>query len=164
MAIFMLSCKSVKKGVRDNEVYLYKGQAKFMNGNYFIKPYAHNGNYKSLIDIFELDEASNTEMVNFDFISDEKLEINYSDGLKSYSKIVKGKMKNGAFRYKSKTLPLGIPLILFTYQRRIHHIALGNDDNIIITEYSYSNNHFLFTGMSEKRVENKYYFDRQLKL
>lgn len=164
VAMLITSCKSVKKGVRDSEVYLYKGQESFMNGNYFIEPYANSGNYKSLIDIFDLDEAGNIEMVNFDFISDKKLQITYSDGLTSYTKIVKGKMKNGAFRYVSKTLPLGIPLVLFTYQRRIHHIALGNDDNIIITEYGYSHNHFILTGISENKVENKYYFDRQLKL
>ena len=160
----MLSCKSVKRGMGDSEVYLYKGQEAFMNGNYFIKPYANSREFKSLVDIFELNEARNIDMVKFDFISEDKLQITYSDGLNDYSKIVKGKMKNGAFRYVGKTLPIGIPLVLFTYQRRIHHIALGNDDNIVITEYRYSNNHFLFLGISERKVENRYYFDRQLKL
>jgi len=158
------SCKSVKKGVGDAEVYLYKSQAKYMDANYFVEPYRHVGKSKTLGDIFKLDESDNVDLVTFKFISDEELEITYSDGLRSYKKIVEGKMKNGGFRYVNKTLPLGIPLVLFSFQRQIHYIALGNDDNIIITEYDYTISHFFFTKPTEERTENKYYFDRQLKL
>lgn len=157
------SCKSVKKGFVDAEVFLYEGQANYMNGTYFVDPYRYNGKYKMLTEIFELENSEKVKKVDFQFVDDKHLKIIYSDGFKTYFKTVRGKMKNGAFRYVNKTLPLGIPILLFTYNRAIHQIALGNDDNIVITEYRYSHNHFILTGISENKTENVYYFDRQLK-
>ncbi len=165
ITIFLLgfsSCQSVKKGFADSEVFLYDGQANYMNGTYFADPYSYDGKYKLLTEIFDLENSEKVKKVNFNFVDDKHLKITYTDGLKTYSKTIRGKMKNGAFRYVNKTLPLGIPIILFTYNRAIHQIALGNDDNIIITEYRYTNNQFILTGISETKTENMYYFDRQL--
>ncbi len=157
------SCQSVKKGFKDPEVFLYDGQASYMNGTYFVDPYSHNGPYKLLTEIFDLKNAEKVKKVDFNFVDDKHLKITYTDGIKTFTKTVKGKLKNGAFRYVNKTLPIGIPIILFSFNRVIHQIALGNDDNIIISEYHYSNNHFILTGISENKKENIYYFDRQLK-
>lgn len=162
--IFNLSsCYSVKKRIGDPEVYLYKGQAHFMDGTYFIDPYQTNGNFKLLTDIFDLEPIKNLDKVDFKFIDDKALKISYSNGFQNLSKIIEGKMKNGAFRYEYKNLPIGIPLLFFSYQFKVHQIALGNDDNIIITEYKKSSGHFIFFGTQSETIVNKYYFDRQLK-
>lgn len=156
------SCKSVGKAIGDPEVYLYKGQGHLMDGTYFIDPYRTNGEYKLLTEIFDLKEADNSDKVDFRFLDNEHLEISYTNGLEQFTKTIKGKIKNGGFRYDYRNLPIGIPLILFNYNFKVHHIALGNDDNIIITEYeSNFSQLFFFTGSSKK--ENRYYFDRQLK-
>lgn len=157
------SCKSVSKAVGNPDVYLYKGQGHLMDGTYFIDPYRTRGEFKLLTDIFDLKEADNSNKVDFKFVDDKHLEITYTNGLQKFKKTIEGKMKNGAFRYEYKNLPLGIPLILFSYQFKVHHIALGNDDNIIITEYYYVHTQNFINGFNEKTVENKYYFDRQLK-
>jgi hypothetical protein len=156
------SCKSVSKAVGDPEVYLYEGQSHYMDGTYFVDPYRTNGNFKLLTEIFDLDQAAGVEKVNFEFINDRRLRISYSDGKKQYEKVIKGKMKNGAFRYEHNFLPLGIPVILFVYNHKVHHIALGNDDDIIITEYQKSALHF-FTLIQSNKILNCYHFDRQLK-
>jgi hypothetical protein len=134
-----------------------------MDGTYFIDPYQTNGDYKLLTDIFNLDEAKNSDKVDLKFLDNENLQISYTDGLVKYTKIIKGKMKNGAFRYKYRNFPFGIPLLFFSYQFKVHHIALGNDDNIIITEYDSRNTQLLFSIFSTTKTENIYYFDRQLK-
>lgn len=159
----LTSCKSVSKTIGDPEVYLYKDQAQLMNGTYFIDPYRTNGDFKLLTEIFDLKEAENVEKVEFNFLDNEHLQINYTDGLRKFSKVIEGKMKNGAFRYDYKNLPIGIPFILFAYNFKVHHIALGNDDNIIITEYEYIHTQNFINGFNENTVENRYYFDRQLK-
>ncbi len=156
------SCKSVSKAIGDPEVYLYKGQANLMNGTYFTDPYEYSGDYKLLTEIFELEPQHFSNKVEFKFLDDEHLEISYSDGLEQKTKVVKGKMKNGGFRYEYKNLPIGIPLIFFNYTFKVHHMALGNDDNIIITEYENSVSHFFLLPGGYK-IENRYYFDRQLK-
>jgi hypothetical protein len=173
-----MSCKSVSKAIGNSEVYLYKGQASYMDGTYFNDPYTTKGDFKLLTDIFNLNEHQNTakvdsdffveerqniEKVNFKFLDDEHLQITYTVDSKNYSKIIEGKMKNGAFRYDYKNLPLGIPGFFFGYQFKVHHIALGNDDNIIITEYDWQNTHLFFSIFKTTEKENRYYFDRQLK-
>ena len=162
LLINLSSCYSVKKRIGDPEVYLYKSQASYMDGTYFIDPYKTNGNFKLLTEIFELNEAKSIDKVDLKFIDDRHLNISYSDGFQTYTKTIKGKMKNGAFRYKYKNLPIGIPLILFSYQFKVHQIALGNDDNIIITEYEKTSGHFIFIGTAGETIKNKYYFDRRL--
>lgn len=162
-AIQLISCKSVSKTIGDPEVYLYKDQAHLMNGTYFIDPYRTNGEFKLLTEIFDLKETENVEKVDFIFLDNKHLQINYTDGLRKFSKVIEGKMKNGAFRYDYKNLPIGIPFFLFAYNLKVHHIALGNDDNIIITEYEYLHSQNFIYGFKEKTVENRYYFDRQLK-
>jgi hypothetical protein len=156
------SCKSVSKTIGDTEVYLYDGQASLMNGTYFVDPYEHYGQYKLLTDIFDLRESKVPKKVDFDFIDDRHLKISYSDGIGQYTKIIEGKMKNGGFRYEYKNLPLGIPLLFFVYQFKVHHIALGNDDNIIITEYDSQSSQLFFSIFNTTKTENRYYFDRQL--
>lgn len=166
LSLFILvgfsSCKSVSKTIGDPEVYLYKGQASYMDGTYFVDPYRTNGNFKLLTEIFDLKQASSLEKVGFIFLDDNTLQISYEIDSKTYSKIIKGKIKNGAFRYEHNFLPLGVPVILFLYNHKVHHIALGNDDNIIITEYQKSALHF-FTLITSNKILNRYYFDRQLK-
>lgn len=157
-----VSCKSVSKAIGDPEVYLYDGQASYLNGTYFIDPYKTIGDYKLLTEIFDLEDAENVSKIDFNFIDDRHLQLTYSDGKKEYKKVIKGKMKNGAFRYEHNFLPLGIPVILFLYNHKVHHIALGNDDNIIITEYQKSALHF-FTLTTSNKILNRYYLDRQLK-
>ncbi len=159
----LTSCKSVSKAIGNPDVYLYKDQAHLMNGTYFIDPYRTNGEFKLLTEIFDLKEAENVEKVEFNFLDNEHLQINYTDGLRKFSKVIEGKMKNGAFRYDYKNLPIGIPFFLFAYNFKVHHIALGNDDNIIITEYDFVHTQNFITGFNKKTVENRYYFDRQLK-
>ncbi|RRO25615.1 hypothetical protein [Flavobacteriaceae bacterium 14752] len=159
----LTSCKSVSKAIGNPDVYLYKDQAHLMNGTYFVDPYSTNGEFKLLTEIFDLKEAENVEKVEFNFLDNEHLQINYTDGLRKFSKVIEGKMKNGAFRYDYKNLPIGIPFILFAYNFKVHHIALGNDDNIIITEYEYVHTQNFINGFNENTVENRYYFDRQLK-
>jgi len=163
LIVQLSSCKSVSKAIGNPEVYLYKDQAHLMNGTYFIDPYSTNGEYKLLTEIFDLKETKNVEKVDFNFIDNEHLQINYTDGLRKFSKVIEGKMKNGAFRYEYKNLPLGIPFFLFAYEFKVHHIALGNDDNIIITEYDYLHTQNFISGFKEQTTENRYYFDRQLK-
>lgn len=163
LIINLSSCKSVSKAIGDPEVYLYKGQASNMDGTYFIDPYRTNGNFKMLTDIFDLKEARNSDKVDFKFLDDNHLQITYTDGLQTFKKIIKGKMKNGGFRYDYKNLPIGIPIFLFSYQFKVHHISLGNDDNIIITEYENNHAHLFFLGFYNTKIENRYYFDRQLK-
>jgi len=167
LSLFILfgfsSCKSVSKAIGDPEVYLYEGQASYMDGTYFIDPYRTNGNFKLLTEIFDLKPASGLEKVDFKFLDDNTLQISYEVDSQVYSKIIEGKMKNGAFRYDYKNLPLGIPGLFFGYTFKVHHIALGNDDNIIITEYEKNNTHLFFTIFSTKETEYRYYFDRQLK-
>ena len=160
--LVFISCKSVSRAIGDPEVYLYEDQASYLNGTYFVDPYKTNGEFKLLTEIFDLENAQNVSKIDFNFISDKRLHISYSDGKKQYEKIIKGKMKNGAFRYEHNFLPLGIPVILFVYNHKVHHIALGNDDNIIITEYQKSALHF-FTLINSNKILNRYYFDRQLK-
>lgn len=164
-AIFILSlysCYSVKKRIGDPEVYLYKNQAHFMDGTYFIDPYQAHGKYKLLTEIFGIESINNLDKIDFEFIDDKHLKLTYSNGFQTKSKTIEGKMKNGAFRYKYKNLPLGIPIILFFYQFKVHQIALGNDDNIIITEYEKSSAHLFFIGTSGETIINEYYFDRKL--
>lgn len=161
--ISLTSCKSVSKAVGNPEVYLYEGQADYLNGTYFIDPYNTNGEFKLLTDIFELNEAKNTDKVTFTFVDDEHLEISYTDGLGNYTKTIEGQMKNGGFRYEYRNFPFGIPGLFFAYQFKVHHIALGNDDNMIITEYEKSNTHLFFTIYNTTITDNRYYFDRQLK-
>ncbi|QTY27451.1 hypothetical protein [Flavobacterium sp. CS20] len=161
--IQLSSCKSVSKAIGNPDVYLYKDQAQLMNGTYFIDPYKTNGKSKLLTEIFDLKEAENVEKVDFNFIDNKHLQISYTDGLRKFSKVIEGKMKNGAFRYEYKNFPIGIPFFLFAYNFKVHHIALGNDDNIIITEYDYVHTQNFINGFNEKTVENRYYFDRQLK-
>jgi len=163
LLINLSSCYSVKKRIGDPEVYLYKEQASYMDGTYFIDPYRTNGNFKLLTEIFDLKKIRNLDKVNFKFVDDKHLEISYTDGVQTYTKTIDGKMKNGAFRYKYKNLPIGIPLILFSYQFKVHQIALGNDDNIIITEYEKISGHFMFIGTAGETIKNRYHFDRQLK-
>lgn len=162
LVINLTSCKSVGKAIGDPEVYLYEGQAGMMDGTYFIDPYRNVGNYKLLTEVFNLKEATNSNKVDFKFLDDEHLEITYTDRLAKYTKVIKGKMKNGGFRYEYRNFPIGIPLILFAYQFKVHYIALGNDDNIVITEYQYVHNQFFLKDFSST-TENRYYFDRQLK-
>ncbi len=160
----LVSCYSVKKNITDSEVYLYKGQAHFLNGTYFIDPYETNGDYKLLTDIFDLKTIRNLDKVNFKFIDDQTLKVTYSNGFETYSKTIEGKMKNGAFRYEYKNLPIGVPLFLFNYNFKVHQIALGNDDNMVITEYEHNKFHFILLGiMRSNTTEKRYYFDRQLK-
>ena len=163
LIINLTSCYSVKKRIGDPEVYLYKSQASYMDGTYFIDPYKTNGNFKLLTEIFDLKKIKNVDKVDFRFIDDRHLVITYTNGLQTFTKTIKGKMKNGAFRYEYKNLPLGIPLFLFAYQFKVHQIAQGNDDNIIITEYEYTHTQNFIFGFGEKTVKNRYYFDRQLK-
>ena len=134
-----------------------------MDGSYFIDPYRTEGNYKFLTEIFDLKRNKNIDKVDFKFVDDKHLKISYSDGFQTYTKTIEGKMKNGAFRYEYTNLPIGIPFILFSYQFKVHQIALGNDDNIIITEYEKTSGHFIFLGTEGETITNKYYFDRQLK-
>jgi len=162
LLINLSSCYSVKKRIGDPEVYLYKEQASYMDGTYFVDPYKTNGNFKLLTEIFDLEQAGNESKVDFKFLDDKNLQISYKSNSKTFSKIIQGKMKNGGFRYEYRNLPIGIPLLLFNYTFRVHHISLGNDDNIIITEYESSFSHFFFLSGSSK-TENRYYFDRQLK-
>jgi len=152
----------VSKAIGDPEVYLYEGQAHYLDGTYFVDPYKTNGEFKLLTEIFDLENSKNVSKVNFKFIDDRRLFISYSDGKRNYEEMIKGKMKNGAFRYEHNFLPLGVPVILFLYNHKVHHIALGNDDNIIITEYQKSALHF-FTLITSNKILNRYYFDRQLK-
>lgn len=152
----------MSRTIGDPEVYLYEGQAGYMDGTYFVDPYKTDGTFKLLTEIFDLKQSAAVEKVEFKFIDDRRLRISYSDGQKKYEKVIKGKMKNGAFRYEHNFLPLGVPVLLFVYNHKVHHIALGNDDNIIITEYQKSALHF-FTLIKSKKILNRYYFDRQLK-
>ena len=164
LLISLTSCYSVKKRIGDPEVYLYKDQASYMDGTYFIDPYRTNGNFKLLTEIFDLKKIKNIDKVDFKFVDDKHLEISYTDGLQTFTKTIEGKMKNGAFRYKYTNLPIGIPLILFSYQFKVHQIALGNDDNIIITEYGKNKwSFYIFKHVQVKTITNRYYFDRQLK-
>ena len=160
--ISLISCKSVSKAIGDPEVYLYEGQAGLMDGTYFVDPYDTYGEYKLLTEIFQLQEAKAPQKVDFNFIDDNHLEISYTDGIGEYTKIIEGKMKNGGFRYEYRNFPFGIPALFFVYEFKVHHIALGNDDNIIITEYEKQNTHLFFTIFQTTETENRYYFDRQL--
>lgn len=162
LVVNFLSCKSVSRSIGNSEVYLYKGQAHYLDGTYFVDPYKTNGEFKLLTEIFDLENSKNVSKVDFKFIDDKRLFISYSDGKREYEKVIKGKMKNGAFRFEHRLLPLGVPVLLFFYNHKVHHIALGNDDDIIITEYQKSAFHF-FSFTTSKKILNRYYFDRQLK-
>jgi len=162
LTVSFFSCKSVSKSVGNSDVYLYKGQADYLDGTYFVDPYRTNGEYKLLTEIFELENSEHVSKVDLKFKDDRYLHISYSDGKNEYKKVIKGKMKNGAFRYEHRFLPIGVPVILFLYNHKVHHIALGNDDDIVITEYEKGALHF-FTFITSGKELNRYYFDRQLK-
>lgn len=162
LLIFISSCKSSFKSYKDGVVSLYDGQAHLMNGTYFIDPFYHSDEYKELQELFGIKDAYKyLEKIEFEFLSDEKLKLTYSNGLTKKTKLIKGKLTKGGFQIDGKLTIFGIPSILFSYIEKREIFYLGNDDDLIYQNFHKSANH-LFGRIQTREKSEIIKFDRQL--
>ncbi|HET8838554.1 MAG TPA: hypothetical protein VFM82_06110 [Flavobacteriaceae bacterium] len=145
-----------------NSIPIYENQTEIMDGVYFNRPYKTNFDYKTFLEIVNLN-SQNVDSIGLALVGPKKLEVISYKPFNTEKHIVKGKLKRGTFQIESKNFFFGIPYLFFFNSEEKVRISVGVLDEIIVQHYHYKYSQ-LFGHTSEETTTDYYYFSKTLEV
>lgn len=155
LAALCFSCSILKNPENiHNSIPIYENQTDIMDGVYFNRPYKNSYDYKTFLEIVNLN-GKNVDSIGLSLLDSKHLEVTRYKPLGVEKNIVKGKLKKGTFQIKNKNFFFGIPYLFFFDTEEKTRISVGVLDEIIVQHYQY--NYSQFFGNTSEEVHTDYY-------
>ena len=158
-AIFCVSCSTLYNPEKiADTIPVYENQPETINGVYFNHPYSYTYDHKTLLDFFKINNH-NVDSIRLSLLGQKKLQVISYKALGNDTSFVKGQLKKGYFRIKSKQFFFGVPYLFFFDSEEKIRIGAGVLDEIIVQHYRYENSQ-LFGNNYEESTTDYYRYSK----